>query len=169
MAKAQKYPVCFGHNGKNAYQTVVSHETNNSSVTSANPYKMHLLPPSPATITVGHFDHLTIILDLQQLYYITILLTCQHFCSAAAVRNSPRPKIDINFYLVWLGGLGACGRYSCPSAAAVRNSPRPKIDISFCIVWLGGWVPVGDILVLSQRRSATPLARNTRRQTTFTR
>jgi len=53
---------------------------------------MHILPPSPATITVGHFDHLTIILDLQQLYYITILLTCQHFCSAAAVRNSPRPK-----------------------------------------------------------------------------
>jgi hypothetical protein len=83
---------------------------------------MHILPPSPATITVGHFDHLTIILDLQQLYYITILLTCQHFCSAAAA----------------------------------RNSPRPKIDISFCIVWLGGWVPVGDILVLPQRRSACP-------------
>jgi hypothetical protein len=49
---------------------------------------MQFLPPSPATITVGHFDHLTIILDLQQLYYITILLTCQHFCSAAAVRLS---------------------------------------------------------------------------------
>jgi hypothetical protein len=55
---------------------------------------MHILPPSPATITVGHFDHLTIILDLQQLYYITILLTCQHFCSAAAIRLPSANSID---------------------------------------------------------------------------
>jgi hypothetical protein len=32
--------------------------------------------------------------DLQQLYYITILLTCQHFCSAAAIRLPSANSID---------------------------------------------------------------------------